>query len=135
MTDATNPFQAMIDQMQQMARQMNPALGDFSPKAFEAMWPTMPKEWMDLMFGTTANPGGLDARTRLMLTLSGLICQGAQNDSALRMTVRHLIEAGATKQHIAEAIGQMTVFAGVPATTRAMQLAQEVLDDQKDQDA
>jgi len=54
--------------------------------------------------------------------------QGAQNEVGMRQTVRHALEAGATKQHIVETIGQMSVFAGLPAMTRALELAQQVLD-------
>ena len=50
----------------------------------------------------------------------------------VRGTVRHAREAGATKQHIVEMISQMSVFAGLPAMTRALELAQSVLDEEKD---
>ena len=122
MTDK-NPFEAMMKQAQEMAKSF-PAMDAFSPKGFEAMMGTMPKDMMEMMFGNAANPEGLDARTRLLLTLAGLTMQGAQNDVALRQTVRHALEAGATKQHIIDTIGQMSVFAGIPAMTRALELAQ-----------
>lgn len=134
MTDPKNPFEAMIAQMQDMAKAMNPALESFSPKGFEAMWPTMPKDWMEFAFGNAVNTEGLDAKTRLLLTLAGLTMQGAQNDTAVRQTVRHLIEAGAKKQEIVETIGQMSIFAGIPAMTRAMDLAQQVMDDKEDKE-
>ena len=127
MSDAVNPFEAMMKQAQDMAKAMNPALESFSPKGFEALWPTMPKEVMEMMFGNTVNEGGLDAKTRLLLTLAGLTMQGAQADVAVRQTVRHAIEAGAGKQEIAETIGQMAIFAGLPATNRALELAQDVM--------
>ncbi len=120
-----------MKQAQEMAKSF-PAMDAFSPKGFEKMMGKMPKDMMEMMFGNTVNPGGLDARTRLLLTLSGLVMQGAQNDVALRQTVRHALEAGATKQHIIETIGQMSVFAGIPAMTRALELAQSVLDDEED---
>ncbi|AXI42821.1 carboxymuconolactone decarboxylase family protein [Sulfitobacter sp. SK011] len=131
MTDPTNPFEAMMKQAQEMAKSF-PAMDAFSPKGFEAMMGTMPKELMETFFGNTLNPDGLDARTRLLLTLAGLTMQGAQNDVAMRQTVRHALEAGATKQHIIETIGQMSVFAGIPAMTRALELAQTVLDEKAD---
>ncbi len=135
MTDSpTNPFELMMKQAQDMAKAMNPAMEKFSPKGFEALWPTMPKEVMEMMFGNTVNKDGLDAKTRLLLTLAGLTCQGAQADSAVRQTVRHALEAGARKQEIVETIGQMSVFAGIPAMTRALDLAQEVLGDNEDED-
>ncbi|NOC83988.1 MULTISPECIES: carboxymuconolactone decarboxylase family protein [Ruegeria] len=135
MTDSpTNPFELMMKQAQDMAKAMNPAMESFSPKGFEALWPTMPKEVMEMMFGNTVNKDGLDAKTRLLLTLAGLTCQGAQADSAVRQTVRHALEAGAKKQEIVETIGQMSVFAGIPAMTRALDLAQEVMGDNEDED-
>ncbi|MEO1733034.1 MAG: carboxymuconolactone decarboxylase family protein [Pseudomonadota bacterium] len=123
----SNPFEAMMQKATEMAKSMNPALENFSPKGFEALWPTMPKEVMEMWFGNTLNKDGLDAKTRLLLTLAGLTMQGAQADTALRQTVRHAVEAGAKKQEIVETIGQMSVFAGIPAMTRALELAQEVL--------
>ncbi len=87
-----------------------------------------------MMFGNTVNPGGLDAKTRLLLTLAGLTCQGAQADTAVRQTVRHAVAAGAKKQEIVEAIGQMSVFAGIPAMTRALELAQEAMAETEDDD-
>ncbi|MEW2917765.1 carboxymuconolactone decarboxylase family protein [Ruegeria sp. ANG10] len=135
MTDTpTNPFELMMKQAQDMAKAMNPAMENFSPKGFEALWPTMPKEVMEMMFGNTVNKDGLDAKTRLLLTLAGLTCQGAQADAAVRQTVRHALEAGAKKQEIVETIGQMSVFAGIPAMTRALDLAQEVMGDNEDED-
>jgi len=127
MTDPTNPFEAMMKQAQDMAKSLNPSLESFSPKGFENLWPTMPKEAMEMMFGNALNKDGLDAKTRLLLTLAGLTCQGAQADAAIRQTVRHAVEAGARKQEIVETIGQMSVFAGLPAMTRALELAQEVM--------
>ena len=136
MTDPKNPFAALMEQYQEMAKSLNPGLESFSPqdafKGFEALWPTMPKEVMEMMFGNTVNKDGLDAKTRLLLTLAGLTCQGAQADTAVRQTVKHALEAGAKKQEIVEAIGQMSVFAGIPAMTRALELAQQVLDDKGD---
>ena len=95
--------------------------------------PTMPKEMMEAVFGKAAGSDGLDAKTRLLLTLTGLTIMGAQAESQVRLTVRHAVEAGATKQEIAETIAQAAMFGGVPAMTKAMELATEVLD--KDQSA
>ncbi|WP_324751571.1 carboxymuconolactone decarboxylase family protein [Roseovarius sp. Pro17] len=127
MSNPTNPFEQMMKQMQDMAKSMAPGMDAFSPKAFEAMWQTMPKDIMEMAFGKGLNPDGLDAKTRLLLTLAGLTMQGAQADTAVRMTVRHAREAGATDAEIAETIASMAMFAGVPATTRAMELAREVM--------
>ena len=65
-------------------------------------------------------------------SMNVLTMQGAQADTPFRMTVRHAREAGATKDEIAETIAQMSMFAGIPAMTRAMELAREVMDVEKD---
>jgi len=134
MNDAKNPFEMMMEQAQAMVKSMNPAMETFSMKGFEAMWPTMSKEVMEMTFGKGMSKDGLDAKTRMLLTLAGLTMQGAQNDSQIRLTVRHALEAGASKDEIAETIAQMSMFAGIPAMTRAMEFAQEVLKDQEDKD-
>jgi 4-carboxymuconolactone decarboxylase len=123
-----NPFEMMMKMSQDWAKSMNFDMNAFGPKGFEALWPTMSKDAMELWFGKGINPNGLDAKTRLLLTLAGLVVLGAQAESQIRLTVRHLVEAGATKQEIAEAIAQMGMFAGVPAMTKAMELANDVLE-------
>lgn len=127
MTDANNPFAMMMAQAQEMAKALNPALSGASTQAMENLWPTMTKDMMEMSFGKGAFKEGLDAKTRLLLTLAGLTMQGAQNETQIRMTVRHAVEAGATKDEVTESIAQMSMFAGLPAMTRAMEFANEVL--------
>ena len=127
-----NPFAALMAQTQEMAtdwvKQINPALAQFTPQGFEKLWPTMPAEMMEAFMGKQFNPEGLDAKTRLLLTLQGLTIQGAVAEPQIRLTVRHAIEAGATKQEIAETIAQAAIFGGVPAMTKAMELARQAID-------
>jgi 4-carboxymuconolactone decarboxylase len=127
-----NPFEEMMRMGQQWAKAMNPALENFTPKGFEALWPTLPKDLMEAMMGKTFNPEGLDAKTKLLVTLAGLTILGAQAESQMRMTVRHAIEAGATKQEVAETVALAGMFGGVPAMTKAMELAREVMDGAED---
>lgn len=132
MTDMTNPFDTMLKAGESWAKTINPALESFTPKGFEAMMPMMSKELMDSFWGKGMNPDGLDTRTRLLLTIMGLTVQGAPmqgeaGEVQLRITVRHAVEAGATKQEIAETIAQAGLFAGLPAMSRAMELATEAM--------
>ena len=113
---------------QEWAKAMNPALEHFTPKGFEALFPTMPKDLMEQFMGKTFNPEGLDAKTKLLITLSSLTIMGAQAEAQVRITVRHAVEAGATAQEIAETIGIAGMFGGLPAMTKAMELARDVLD-------
>ncbi len=128
MSDQQNPFAAMMEMGQEWAKAVNPALANFTPKGFEALWPTMPKDMMETVMGKTFNPEGLDSKTKLLLTLGALTILGAQAEAQIRLTVRHALEAGATKQEIAETIAMMGVFGGIPAMTKAMELASGVMD-------
>jgi 4-carboxymuconolactone decarboxylase len=134
--DFTKVFQQMMEQGQQMARALNPAMETFRLPALDEWFPTMPKEALEMTMGKTFNPEGLDAKTRLLVTLGALTVIGAQAEDQVRITVRHALEAGATPQEVAETIGQMAVFGGVPAMTKAMGLAQGVIAErQKKQEA
>ena len=128
MASDKTPFEDMMAMSQAWAKTVNPLIETFTPKDFEAMVPTMPKDFLEAFWGKGLSPEGLDAKTRLLLTLAALTVLGAQADSQVRLTVRHALEAGATQQEIAETIAQMSVFGGVPAMTRAMDLAREVMD-------
>lgn len=132
MSNGKTPFELMMEQAQEMAKAFNPAMTSFDPKGFEKLWPTMSKDAMEMFFGKGLSKSGLDAKTRLLLTIAGLTMQGAQAETPFRMTVRHAMEAGASEEEIAETIAQMSMFAGIPAMTRAMELAREVMADKKD---
>lgn len=128
-----NPFEALMRQSQEMteawAKALAPAgMGTFNPAQMDKLWPTVPAEMLEAFFGKQFNPEGLNAKTRLLLTLLGLTVQGAVAEAQIRLTVRHAVEAGATKQEVAETIGIAALFGGVPAMTKAMELATEALD-------
>lgn len=122
-------FSSMMEQGAEMARLFNPALESFSPTAMEKLFPTMSKDMMEMWFGKTFNREGLDARTRLLVTIAALTVLGAQAEAQLRLTIRHALEAGATEREIAEVIFQMSMFGGVPAMTKALELARAVFDE------
>lgn len=136
MTDEfSKMFKAMVEQGQEMARAFNPALETFSVKGFETMFPTMSKDMMEMWFGKTFNREGLDAKTRLLVTIAALTVLGAHAEPQLRLAIRHGLEAGATKREIAEVIYQMSMFGGVPAMTKALEIAQSVFAETGETDA
>ena len=127
-----NPFEALMRQTQEMTeswvKAVNPAMAQFNVGQMDKLWPTVPAEMLEAFWGKQFNPEGLDAKTRLLLTLQGLTIQGAMAEAQIRLTVRHALEAGATKQEIAEAIGMAALFGGVPAMNKAMDLAKAAID-------
>jgi 4-carboxymuconolactone decarboxylase len=119
-------MQQMMEQSQQMARAFNPALETFRAKGFEDLVPTMSKDFMEMAFGRTFNREGLDAKTRMLVTIGALTVLGAQAEPQLKLSIRHALEAGATKREIAETIYQMSMFGGLPAMQKALEIAQGV---------
>ena len=125
--DFAKLFQSMMEQGQTMARAFTPsAFGTIDPAAFEAMFPAMPKEMLEMFFGKTFNPQGLDARTRFLVTIAAQTVLGPLGEPQLRSTVRNALAAGATPREIAEVIWQMSMFGGLPATQKALEIAQAV---------
>ncbi len=136
MSDAyTRMFQQMIASGQELARALNPALESFDPQALEKLIPTMPADMLEMWFGKTFNREGLDAKTRLLVTLAGMVAQGAVAEPQIRLTIRHARESGATRREVAEVIYQMGMIAGMPAMQKALSLAQSVFDDEEGEGA
>jgi 4-carboxymuconolactone decarboxylase len=125
----------MMEQGRDMARSFAPSFETGAMGGFEKFWPTMSKDMMEMWFGRTFNREGLDAKTRLLVTVAALTVLGAQAEAQLKLTIRHALEAGATKREIAEVIWQMSMFGGLPAMQKALEIAQSVFDDSKESDA
>tara|TARA_R110002124_G_scaffold139967_2_gene304194 strand:- start:9 stop:419 length:411 start_codon:yes stop_codon:yes gene_type:complete len=124
--DFAKMFRTMMEQGQEMAKAFAPALEGVDVKGFEKLFPSMPPDMLEMWFGKTFNPEGLDARTRLLVTIAALTVLGAHAEPQLRLTVRQALNAGATKRHIAEVIWQMSMFGGLPAMQKALEIAQSV---------
>jgi 4-carboxymuconolactone decarboxylase len=124
--DFAKMFAAMIAQGQEMAKAFAPAMEGMDVKGFEKLFPSMPKDMLEAWFGKTFNPEGLDARTRLLVTITALTVLGAGAEAQLRVTIRQALAAGATKREVAEVIWQCSMFGGVPAMQKALEIAQGV---------
>ncbi len=127
--DLTKLFETMMEQSQEMARTFNPALEAFSATGLEELMPTLSQSFMEMAFGKTLNPEGLDSKTRLLLNIAAMTVLGAQAEPQLKVTIRHALHAGATEREIAEVIMQMSMFGGAPAMAKALQIAQTVFTD------
>ncbi len=105
-------------------------------KGFEKLFPTMPKDMLEMWFGKTFNREGLDAQD----PVSGDHRRADRawrrmGEPQLRLTIRHALAAGATKREIAEVIWQMSMFGGVPAMQKALEIAQSVFAETEEKDA
>ena len=124
--DFAKLFAQMMEQGQQMAKAFAPALESVDPKAYEKLFPAMPKDMLEAFFGKTFNPEGLDARTRFLVSVAALTVLGPIGEPQLRATVQNALAAEATQREIAEVIWQRSMFGGLPATQKALEIAQAV---------
>jgi 4-carboxymuconolactone decarboxylase len=125
-----NPFEAWMKAGQDWAKDVSPEFADVmaqSMKGVADLMPTMPADMIEQFMGKGANPDSLDAKTKLLLTLQGLTIQGALAQPQIELTVRHALEAGATAQEISETIALAGLFGGAPAMTKALEIAQAVI--------
>ncbi|MEL7088620.1 MAG: carboxymuconolactone decarboxylase family protein, partial [Planctomycetota bacterium] len=85
-------FATMMAQGQEMAKSMGfePSKVPDMPKMADWM-PTMPAEMMEAFLGKGLNPEGLDAKTRLLVTLAALTVLGASAEDQVTLTVRHAL--------------------------------------------
>ena len=124
--DFTKMFAAMLAQGQEMTKAFMPGFEGVDVKAFEKLFPAMPKEVLEAWFGKTFNPEGLDARTRFLVAVAAQTVLGPVGEPQLKPTIRNAIAAGATKREVAEVIWQMSMFGGMPAMQKALEIAQSV---------
>jgi 4-carboxymuconolactone decarboxylase len=133
--DFAKLFATMMEQGQTMARAFTSGGTGIDAKAFEKLFPAMPKEMLEAFFGKTFNPEGLDARTRFLVTVAALTVLGPVGEPQMRLTVLNALAAGATQREIAEVIWQMSMFGGLPATQKALEIAQAVFAETKENPA
>ena len=117
----TDDFAAMMKKMMEQGQDMAKAF----TSSFGAM-PAMSKDMLETFFGKTYNPEGLDARTRFLVTIAALTVLGPLGEAQLQPAVKHAWTAGATKRESAEVIWQMSVFGGMPAMQKALEIAKTV---------
>ena len=128
-------MQKMMEQGQEMAKAFTPSMTGIDPRAFENLFPAMPKDLLETFFGKTFNPEGLDARTRFLVTVAALTVLGPVGEPQMRLTVQNALAAGATKREVAEVIWQMSMFGGVQHMQKALEIAQAVFAETEERSA
>ena len=78
MSSDQNPYEQMFSFVNEVFKNASMDNSDLSVDEYAKSGPTMPKEAMEFLFGNTFNKLGLDAKTKLFLTLAGVLAQGMQ---------------------------------------------------------
>ena len=134
MSTPANTFEGMIRVAEDRAYAVRKSFGFLHAPQADLAWPTMPKELMGVLFRNALKTGGLEAKTKLLLTLSGLMMQSLSNETALSQKIRRSKAAEESDQEITEPIAVISILAGVSSMTKAMTCTGAVLPPSKEQD-
>ena len=96
------------------------ALGDFAPDFAHYN--------DDVLFGENWNSGGLDLKTRSLITVTTLMAQGI-TDSSLAYHIANAKAHGVTREEMAAAVTHVAFYAGWPKAWATFNLAKEVYAD------
>ena len=78
MSSDQNPYEQMFSFVNEVFKNVGKDNSDLSVDEYAKRGPTMPKEAMEFLFGNTFNKLGLDAKTKLFLTLAGVLAQACR---------------------------------------------------------
>ena len=95
-------------------------LGDFAPEFAHYN--------DDVLFGENWNNGGIDLKTRCLLTVTTLVAQGV-TDSSLAYHIANAKAHGVTREEFAAAITHVAFYAGWPKAWATFNLAKEAYAD------
>lgn len=108
---------ALLDKLEQGAlSKVQANLDAFSPDAAELV--------LGYAFADILGRGGLDLRTREMLTVAMLAAMGTA-PGQLDFHMRAALNTGVTREEITEIVLQVSVYAGVPACMSAITAAKK----------
>lgn len=87
--------------------------------------PDMERYIVEFIAGDILSRAGLDAKSRQLVTLSALAALNTA-PAELKMHMGGCLNLGWTEVEVTEALIQIAVFAGFPASLNALSIAQEV---------
>ena len=102
----------------------------YSPQArrdrINPHFPKLVEMTNDYVYADVWERPGLSKRDRSIVTIAALTVLGPVGEPQLRMAIKNGLSAGATKREVAEVIWQMSMFGGLPAMQKALEIAQAV---------
>lgn len=120
MTRAAGPLPRALEILERLepgaAKKVTANLDAFSPDAAELV--------LGYSFADIVGRGGVDLKTREMLTVAMLAAMGTAQ-SQLEFHMRAAMNVGVTREEIVEIVLQVSVYAGVPACMNAITAAKK----------
>lgn len=128
MTD-TAPQPDPMDTGREIAERLNPGIEAALTGRYEAWLPGgVARSVIGHGWGQVYARGGLDMKTRHLVTIGALAALGGQTRPQLKVNVAGALQSGASAREICEAIFQMQLYGGLPAMINALNAAIEVFE-------
>ena len=118
-----------LDAGRDVVARLNPPLEGALAEKYDALVPDFAESLVEWAYGRHYARPNLDLKTRQLCTISALTVLGGQTAPQLKITIKHTLAAGATREEIIEAIWQMAVYGGLPAAINGLNAAQELFDE------
>ena len=134
MSTPTKPFNYMMRAADDMATATQQSFASFHSPQPGSGCSTRSKKWTEMLLCNAINTACLDAIKKFLLMLSGLMMQGLNNEMAFDKKIYQRKEAEVSDQKIKATIAFMSVFAGLPAITRAITLSVAALSFNKEEE-
>lgn len=114
-----------LERGRNLTTQFNPDLEKILSDRYDDEVPGFAETLIEHAYGRIYARDGLDMKTRQLVTIGALTAIGGQTGPQLKINIQHALAQGATKTEIYEAIMQMSIYGGLPATINALNSARE----------
>ncbi|MFK7856397.1 MAG: carboxymuconolactone decarboxylase family protein [Granulosicoccus sp.] len=120
---------ASLEEGRRLLETMNPNLEEVLVKKYEKYLPGMAQSLVGFVYGQHYSRPGLALRDRCLATISALTALGGQTSPQLSIHIVGGLQAGLSREEITEAIWQMSLYGGFPASINALNVAISVFDE------
>src|SRR5699024_2450555 len=115
----------MTDKSSMQKRELAEALN----KKYEEYLPDIGSGLVEWLFTEHYDRSNLDIKTRKIVSVAVLTALGDQTKPQLRLNISDALQAGASKEELAEAIWQVGIYAGMPADINGLNTALQVFNE------
>ncbi|WP_417205230.1 carboxymuconolactone decarboxylase family protein [Antarctobacter sp.] len=119
----------------QLVEALNPGMEAALERRYGHLVPGMAQSVVDYAYGQQYARPGLPLRDRYLATIAALTALGGQTAPQLAVNIAVGRKAGLSREEIAEAIWQMSLYGGFPAAINALNTALTVFEQEEAADA
>ena len=113
-----------------LANEISPGLAEALDEKYGELLPDIAAPLVEWLFSDHYARPNLDIKTRKIVSVAVLAALGSQTKPQLKLNIADARRVGASREEIAEAIWQIGIYAGLPATINGLNTAIEAFDEE-----